>query len=63
VINYIVNIVIILLQNFKARHLNAQGDSWFVDFIAGDDFLCLCYQKSSNKHVSDFGECCSYGRL
>jgi hypothetical protein len=26
-----------------------------MEFISRDDFLGLCYQKSSNKHVSDYG--------
>jgi len=30
---------------------------------AGGDFLGLCDQKSSYKHVSDFGRLRSYGRL
>ena len=32
-----------------------QGDLRLLDIIAGDDFLGLCDQKSSCKHVSDFG--------
>ena len=34
-----------------------------VDITAGGDFLGLCDQKSSYKHVSDFGRLRSYGRL
>ena len=40
-----------------------QGDSWFVDVTAGDDFLGLWDQKASYKHVSDFGRLWSYGRF
>ena len=32
-----------------------------VDITAGGDFLGLCDQKSSYKHVSDFGRLRSYG--
>jgi hypothetical protein len=37
----------------------------FHDFVitAGCDFLGLCDEKSSHKHVSDFGRLRSYGRL
>jgi len=34
-----------------------------VDITAGGDFLGLCDQKSSNKHVSDFGRLQSYGHF
>jgi len=34
-----------------------------VDITAGGDFLGLCDQKSSYKHVSDFGRLRSYGHL
>ena len=34
-----------------------------VDITAGGDFLGLCDQKSSHKHVSDFGRLRSYDRL
>ena len=40
-----------------------QGVSRLVDITAGGDFLGLCDQKSSYKHVSDFGQLRSYGRL
>ena len=40
-----------------------QGVSRLVDFTAGGDFLGLCDQKSSYKHVSDFGRLRSYDRL
>ena len=40
-----------------------QGDSPLVDITAGGDFLGLCDQKSSYKHVSDFGRLRSYDRL
>jgi len=39
------------------------GVSRLVDITAGGDFLSLCDQKSSNKHVSDFGPLRIYGRL
>ena len=34
-----------------------------MDIIAGGDFLGLCDQKSSYKHVSDFERLRSYDRL
>ena len=37
-----------------------QGVSRLVDINAGGDFLGLCDQKSSYKHVSDFGRLRSY---
>ena len=43
--------------------INVQGVSLFVDITAGGDFLGLCDQKSSYKHVSDFGRLRSYDRL
>jgi len=40
-----------------------QGVSRLVDITAGGDFLGLCDQKSSYKHVSDFGQFQSYGHF
>jgi len=40
-----------------------QGVSRFVDITAGGGFSGLCDQKSSYKHVSDFGRLRSYDRL
>ena len=40
-----------------------QGDSRLWDITSGGDFLGLCDQKSSYKHVSDFGLLRSYDRL
>jgi hypothetical protein len=42
---------------------NTQGVSRLVDIAAGGDFLGLCDQKSSNKHLSDFGRLRSYGHF
>ena len=39
----------------KSIHLYIKGVSQLVDITAGGDFLGLCDQKSSYKHVSDFG--------
>jgi len=44
-------------------HQHIQGVSRLVDITAGGDFLGLCDQKSSYKHVSDFGQLWSYDRL
>ena len=40
-----------------------QGVSRLVDITAVDDFLGLYDQKSSYKHVSDFGRLRSYGHF
>ena len=40
-----------------------QDVSRLEDITAGGDFLGLCDQKSSYKHVSDFGRLWSYDRL
>jgi hypothetical protein len=42
---------------------NIQGVSRLVDITAGGDFLGLCDQKTSYKHVSDFGRLRGYDRL
>ena len=44
-------------------YIHIQGDSRLVDITAGGDFLGLCDQKSSYKHVSNFGRLWSYDRL
>jgi hypothetical protein len=43
--------------------IHLQGISRLVDMIAGGDFLGLCDQKISYKHVSDFGRLRSYGHF
>ena len=48
--------------NTKSLGTNIQGVSRLVDITAGGDFLGLCDQKSSYKHVSGFGQG-SYDRL
>jgi hypothetical protein len=40
-----------------------QDVSRLVDITAGGDFLGLCNQKNSYKHVSDFGRLRSYGHF
>ena len=42
---------------------NIQDVSRLVDITAGGDFLGLCDQKSSYKHVSNFGRLGSYGHF
>ena len=49
------------MKTGRCRHI--QGVSRLVDITAGGDFLGLCDQKSSHKHVSDFGGLRSYDRL
>ena len=43
--------------------MEIQADSRLVDITAGGDFQSLCDQKSSYKHVTDFGRLRSYDRL
>ena len=40
-----------------------QGVSRLQGITAGGDFLGLCDEKSSYKHVSDFGQLRSYDRM
>ena len=40
-----------------------QDVSRLVDITGGGDFLGLCDQKSTYKHVSDFGRLRSYGHF
>ena len=47
----------------KYIYIYIQGVSRLVDIIAGGDFLGFYDQKSSYKHVSDFGRLRSYDRL
>jgi len=55
--------------NFNGGHpvvwhnRSIQGVSRLVDITAGGDFLGLCDQKISHKHVSDFGRLRSYGHF
>ena len=44
-------------------YIHTQGVSRLVDITAVGDFLGLCDQKSSYKHVSDFGRLRSYGHF
>ena len=57
--NLIINITIFIL--FATAYI--QGVSRLVDITAGGDSPGLCDQKSSYKHVSDFGRLRSYDRL
>jgi hypothetical protein len=50
-------------QDFKRNIGFIQGVSRLVDNIAGGGFLGLCDQKSSYKHVSEFGRLRNYDRL
>jgi len=52
-----------IYTNTKNYACYIQGDSRLVDITAGGDFLGLCDQKSSYKHLSDFGRLRSYDRL
>jgi len=46
---------------FDVRFRYIQGVSRLLDITAGGDFLGLCDQKISYKHVSDFERLRSYG--
>ena len=56
-------ILSILVSTVSVAGNNIQGVSRLVDISAGGDFLGFCDQKSSYKHVSDFGRLRSYDRL
>ena len=43
--------------------IHIQGVSPLMDITAGGDFVGLCDQKSSYKHMSDFGWLQSYGHF
>jgi len=43
--------------------LATQGVSKLANITTGGDFLGICDQKSSYKHVSDFGQLRCYDRL
>ena len=63
-----VHVVQFIIQTKKCTiyihiHIYIQGVSRLVDITAGGDFLGLCDQKSSYKHVSDFGRLRSYDRF
>jgi hypothetical protein len=55
--------VLLLDRTQVTCQIEIQGDSRLADITAGDDFLGLCDQTSSYKHVSDFGRLRSYDRL
>jgi hypothetical protein len=63
--------VVFLMEKAFCRHIQykaayvhyIQGVSQIVDITAGGDFLGLCGQKSSYKHVSDFGRLRRYGHF
>ena len=52
-----------IYEYYIYTHVYIQGVSRLVDITAGGDFLGLCDQKSSYKHVSDFGRLRSYGQF
>jgi hypothetical protein len=66
---YAIRIVTDFMRPSKMSHflLNSsdciQGVSRLEDITAAGDFLGLCDQKSSYKHVSDFGWLQSYGHF
>ena len=56
-------IVTLKIKSYDKPDDYIQGVSQLVDITAGGDFLGLCDQKSSYKHVSDFGRLRSYDHL
>ena len=52
-----------IFSNIYIIYIYIHGVSRLVDNTAGGDFLGLCDQKSSYKHMSDFGRLRSYDRL
>jgi hypothetical protein len=47
----------------RGKFMHIQGVSRLYGITAGGDFLGLCDQSSSFKHVSDFGRLRSYDRF
>jgi hypothetical protein len=52
-----------LLTTQKRKRVYIQGVSRLYVITSGGDFVGLCDEKSSYKHVSDFGRLRSYDRL
>ena len=50
-------------QQQRTHYGNIQGNLWFMNVSAGDEFLGSCDQNSSYKHVSAFRSLRRYGRL
>ena len=62
--NGIIVRIILHVKHFIIQLMhNIQSVSRLYGITAGGDFLGLCDQKSSYKHVSDFGRLRSYDRL
>ena len=55
-------VTLLVFSNIK-NSTSIQGVSRLQGMTAGGDFLGLCDEKSSYKHVSDFGRLWSYDRL
>ena len=60
---YIYIYIYIYIHTYIHIYTYIQGVSQLVDITAGGDFLGLCDQKSSYKHVSGFGRLGSYGHF
>ena len=60
---YFISEILYNLNIYIYIYIYIQGDSRLVDITAGGDFLGLCDQKTSYKHVSDFVRLRSYDRL
>jgi hypothetical protein len=59
----IILLVLFLNSKYWGNGIDIQGVSRLYVITAGGDFLRLCVEKSSYKHVSDFGQLRSYDRL
>ena len=56
-------IITVSFPTYTKVLIGIQGVSRLVDIIGGGDFLGLCDQKSSYKHVSDFERLRIYGHF
>jgi hypothetical protein len=54
---------VFVINPLQPNDIYIQGVSRLMNITAGGDFLGLCDQNSSYKHVSDFGRLRSYGQF
>jgi len=63
-LNFVISSLIVVTFKYACKtSLDIQGVSRLVDITAGGDFLGLCDQKLSYKHVSHFGWLRCYGHF
>ena len=63
IINDIYIYIYIYIHTHTHTHIYIQDVTRLVDITEGGDFLGLCDQKSTYKHVSDFGRSRSVGHF